>query len=157
MKDDQQPKVRATDSPEAQERIDLHVKNDALRWWYIVWAVIALFIVVAVLSIAFLAILNKANDNSNTANRAANHATAAICIEIAYLDAVSNQSRLLIKTDPDPTRQAVRLQQLAFTKELTGFLKSEIPKCPKYRFKNKLEVPTATPSATPSTTPSATP
>lgn len=149
--------IKAAVSAEAQERIDGHVENDTQRWKMLAYAIVVMGVILAVLSVAFLAILSKANHNAATANRAASHATAAICVEVAYLDAVSVQSKGLIKADPDPIRTPVRVQQLAFTKELTGFLKAEIPNCPIYKFKTKLEVPTPAPKPTPTPTTTPTP
>jgi hypothetical protein len=47
----------------AHKRISSHVKNDARRWTMLVWVVIAEFILIAVLSIAFLILLDKISAN----------------------------------------------------------------------------------------------
>jgi hypothetical protein len=58
-----QPEIREESSPAAQTRIDEHVKNDAMRWKMLVWVVIAEFVLIACLSVGFLTLLEKANQN----------------------------------------------------------------------------------------------
>jgi flagellar biosynthesis/type III secretory pathway M-ring protein FliF/YscJ len=153
MTDRRRPQVREDDDKAAKERIDTHVKNDAKRWWYLVWSIIVAYILIGVVSFAFLSLLGDVRDNTAKAQEAAdkaNHAakvvnatalkaqvaarnsTIAICFEVAYLDNVIKQSKKLIKQDPDPERRKTRRDQLALTKDLLDRLKDSVGgTCPK--------------------------
>lgn len=74
-------------SPEEQEqaigkahtRISNHVKGDATRWKMLAWVVIAEFILIAALSVAFLILLDKANTNQQKITR--NHDAITVALE----------------------------------------------------------------------------
>lgn len=160
MTDRRNNEIRDTDSPEAHERIDTHVRNDAKRWWYLAWAIIVAFVLIAVVSTAFLILLGQVRTNTEDANNAARqaniaaakanataikvnsvaasaheaaeHATAALCFEVVYLDNVIKQTKNLIRLDSDPARRETRLQQLQLTNDLLDQLKSAVGNdCPK--------------------------
>lgn len=160
MTDRRTPRIREEDPSEAHERIDLHVKNDAKRWLYLAWAVIVEFILICVLSIAFMSLLGNVRDNTDSAqnaaakasqaalaaNQAANavndtavkareaahRSTIAICFEVAYLENVLKQTRNLIRLDPDPARRKTRREQMRLTRDLLVSLTESVGgDCPK--------------------------
>lgn len=160
MKDRRTPHIREEDPSEAHERIDLHVKNDAKRWEYLAWAVIVEFILICVLSFAFMSLLGDVRSNTNSAQtsaakanqaalaanqaaitvndtavkarEAAHRSTIAICFEVAYLENVLKQTRNLIRLDPDPARRKTRREQLKLTRDLLKSLNGSVGgDCPK--------------------------
>lgn len=135
------------DVPVPPDRIDNHVRNDARRWKYLVWALIAEFIVICVLSVSGLSLLSRIRDNTEDATFAANkantaalrvdavaeqtkmasrHSTIALCSLTHYLDTVVDQSKKLIQQDPDPARRATRLKQLVLTDVLLAELHNAV-------------------------------
>lgn len=148
------PEVRETDSPEAHERIDHHVKNDAKRWIYLAWSIIMAYVLIGAVSMAFLFLLGQVRDNTDDAasaahqanvaaakanetarrvnsvaaatNLAARHSTVALCFEVAYLDNVIKQTKNLIRLDSDPARRKTRVKQLALTKGLLGQMRTAV-------------------------------
>jgi hypothetical protein len=63
----------------AHKRITNHVKGDARRWTMLTWVVIAEFVLIAVLSVAFLVLLDKANTNQQKI--AHNHDAITLSLE----------------------------------------------------------------------------